>query len=95
MNEYFDHIISKMSFRDISILGILHDNGANVVFKAITRRDLKGLSNLSEAKFRETLIRLEANGFINIVGGNKDHRIYINEYGQLAINESLKGEIVE
>ncbi|WP_299831288.1 hypothetical protein [uncultured Metabacillus sp.] len=93
MNDYFSYILSNLSLNELSVLGILSDNQANLVFKSMKKKTIQDLSQLSTAKFRKSLDRLEANRFIEIVTNEKEHKIYITEYGQIALNQSLKEEV--
>ncbi len=92
MNNYFPYIISKLTIDDMTILGILSDQQANAVFKSVKKRDVLKKASLSEANFRKSTYRLEANGFIEIVKTDREHKIYITEFGQIALNESLNEE---
>jgi len=92
MNDYFSYILSNLSLNEMKVLGILSDNQANMVFKAMKKKTIQDLSQLSTAKLRKSLDRLEANRFIDFVTSEKEHKIYITEYGQIALNQSLKEE---
>ncbi len=92
MNNYFPYIISKLTIDDMTVLGILSDLQVNAVFKSIKKKDVLSKTHLTEANFRKSIYRLEANGFIEIVKTDKEHKIYITEFGQIALNESLNEE---
>lgn len=94
MGNYFDHIISKLTINDMSILGVLADNQANVAFKAMRKKDVFDQLKMSEANFRKSLYRLEANQFIEVDTVDREHKLYITEYGQIALNQSLEEEEV-
>ena len=93
MQEYFQQITSKLTFDEMVVLGYLSDKQANVVFKSVKKKDILDDTQLTTSKLRTSLIRLEANNLIEIVSNSKEHRVYITEYGQLALNEHLKEEI--
>ena len=93
MNTYFQHIVSKLTYNEMVILGLLHDQQANAVFKSITKKNAHESTELSLAEFRKSLIRLEANGFIETCSSQKEHRIFITNFGLVALNEQLKEEI--
>lgn len=92
MESYFHHIVSKLSYDEMSVLGYLSDNLADAMFKSIKKKDVQNEINLSTANFRKALYRLEANRFIEINSNSKEHRLFITEFGQLALNEQLQEE---
>lgn len=93
MESYFKHIISRLTFNEISILGILADNDATASFKALKKKTLYKESNLTEANFRKYIYRLDAINFIEAVTGNKEHMYYITNFGLDAIDQSLQGVV--
>lgn len=94
MNSYFDYIVSKLDLNELKILGILYDNNAITTYKAMLKKNVIEESGLTEAKFRKSLTKLEANCFVEIVTGSKSHKIYLTDYGVSALSKSLEGEDV-
>ena len=94
MNNYFESVVESLTIDDLRVLGVLSDNEAEVKFKAITKKMLNEMSKLSTANFRKSIYRLEIAKFINIVIGQKDHRVYITEFGQRALFTSLSEEVI-
>lgn len=92
MDNYFTEILSSLSNDDLRILGILNDEDASVKFKAIKKKSISEMSKLTEANFRKVIYRLEAIKFINVVTGQKEHKLYITEFGQKALFDSLSKE---
>ncbi|WP_137743275.1 hypothetical protein [Robertmurraya siralis] len=94
MDSYFEEIVNSLSIEDLSLLGLLHDNDAEIKFKAIKKKDLQEQSNLSEANFRKSIYRLEIAKLIEIVTGQKEHKVFITNFGQKALNISLSKEAI-
>lgn len=92
MDNYFAEILSSLSHDDLKILGILNDEEANLKFKAIKKKTVGDISDLTEANFRKAIYRLEAIKFINVVTGQKEHKLFITDFGQRALFESLSKE---
>lgn len=92
-DDYFKHIINRLKLDDISILGKLYDEDATAPFKAMSKRTLIDKLELTEANLRKTIYRLEAVDFVQAVTGNKEHKLYITDYGILAIQGSFEGEL--
>lgn len=92
--NYFQVIVNNLSIDDLNILGILHDKNANVKFKALKKKELKEISELTDSNYRKTLYRLEIAQFIKIVTGEKDHKIFITEMGNEALLISLSEEVI-
>ncbi|NBI28615.1 hypothetical protein [Chengkuizengella marina] len=102
MEDLFHSISKRLTFDDLSILSILYDYDIDSRFKAFKKRDLRnevvkrrvkeqGSGDFTEANFRKSIYRLEAVRFIEIVYGEKEHKIYMTKYGLSAIRQSLKG----
>lgn len=89
MESYLDEISESLSINELSILGLLRDNNADAKFKSMKRSKLMEISNLSIADFRKVINRLESTLFIVIVTGQKEHKIFITEFGQYALSKSL------
>lgn len=94
MDNYFDEIVQSLTLDDLKILGLLNDFDANIKFKAVKKRNLCEESKLTLANFRKSLYRLEIAKFIEIVTGQKDHRIFITDIGQKALFISLSEEAI-
>lgn len=90
-NDYLEHIIRQLTIEEIAILGILHENDATAAFKSIRRTTVFTESELTEANFRKTIGKLTATCLIEMVTGNKEHKMYLTDYGQLALQKSLEG----
>jgi predicted transcriptional regulator len=85
MDKYFLTLTDRLTIEEIEILNLLTSNESTNRFSARTKKDLFILSNLSEAKFRKIIYRLEALNFIEIAAGSREHLIFVTEYGQKAI----------
>ncbi len=85
MDIYFTTLIDRLTINEIELLNFLTSNEATNRFSATTKKHLLIESKLSEAKFRKSINRLEALNFIEIVSGNREHLIFVTEYGQNAI----------
>ncbi|AYE53899.1 hypothetical protein [Priestia megaterium] len=93
MSDYFEEVMRKLTIEDVSILGWLFQNEANAVFKAIKKSSIADEFEYSTANFRKTLNKLEAIHFIGTVTGGKEHKLYLTEYGQQAVQQAiLQGE---
>lgn len=85
MDRYFQSIVDRLTLDEIELMNYLSKGESNSRLSAKMKRDVFEESKLSEAKFRKIINRLEAMNFIEIVVGSKDHFIFVNEYGQNAI----------
>lgn len=85
MDSYFLSLTDRMTIDEIEILNMLTSKESTNRFSARTKKDLLTQSNLTEAKFRKIINRLEALNFIEIVSGSREHLVYVTEYGQSAI----------
>ncbi|MFO1442824.1 hypothetical protein KDN24_06300 [Bacillus sp. Bva_UNVM-123] len=94
MENYFEEIVASLSVEDLKILSALNDNEAEVKFKAIKKSSLCEISKLSIANFRKSLYRLEIAKFIEIATGQKDHKVYITNYGIKALFSSISKEVI-
>ena len=92
MDSYFEEIVSELTYDEMVILGLLSDQNANSVFKSIKKKSVQEQTNLTDANIRKSILRLEAKRFIEINSSSKEYRLYITEYGQLALNKQLQGE---
>jgi predicted transcriptional regulator len=90
VNTYLDEISDSLSINELSVLGLLTDHHADATFKSMKRGRLMELSNLSISDFRKVINRLEITKFIGIVYGQKEHKIFITEFGQYALAKSLE-----
>lgn len=85
MDSYFTLLVNRLTLDDIEVLNTLIKHESTNRFSARTKKEILEMSELSEARFRKTISRLDANYFIDICTGNKDHLLYITEYGIQAI----------
>lgn len=90
MEQYFADVVSSLTIEDIHLLSILYDNDATAVFKSMKSKEVQDITGYTEAVFRRIMYRLTANKFLGIIPLNKQHGIYITNYGVEAINKSLK-----
>lgn len=85
MDFYFESIIDRLSLNEIKILNILTSSESTNRFSAKIRSELYEQSQLTISEFRKCMNRLEAANLIQIVSGGKNHLVFVNEYGQHAI----------
>lgn len=85
MDSYFLSLTDRMTLEEIELLNLLTSNESTNRFSARTKKTLFHQSNVSEAKFRKIIYRLEALNFIEVVAGSREHLIFVTEYGQKAI----------
>jgi RIO-like serine/threonine protein kinase len=90
--DYFEHIVSRLTLDDMQILAMLSDKDFTASFKAVKKKEIFELLGFSEANYRKTIYRLDALNFIETLTGVKEHKIYITNYGLLAIQKSLEGD---
>lgn len=93
MDSYLNHIISSLTIHDMNTLAVLEKLEATATFKSITKKMLIEETKLSEFKFRKTINRLEAIKFISVIKDGKTHRVCLTEYGELALNKNLRGDV--
>lgn len=93
MHNYFNHIIENLTIDDLKVLGILSDEDATARFKALKRNYLSEVSNLTQAELRRIIYRLEALDFISVERIGKEHKFYLTNCGQMALNISLNGVV--
>ncbi|MGG3890352.1 hypothetical protein [Metabacillus fastidiosus] len=93
MNNYFEEVTSNLSFTDLSILGHLADHEANTLFKSIKKKVVQDVLKLTEANLRKSLYRLQALKFIVIETSEKEHSVYITNFGQQALYISFSEEV--
>lgn len=85
MDSYFLSLTDRLSMDEIELLNQLTSSESTNRFSAKTKKELSTHSKLTEAKFRKILQRLEALRFIEVCAGNREHLIFVTEYGQNAI----------
>lgn len=88
--DYFNHVASRLSIDEISLLAILTDEDCTVPFKALRKKEVYVRSGLTEANFRKVINRLDAISFIETVTGSKEHKYYITNFGLMAVNQSVE-----
>lgn len=84
-------IVNQLTSEELILLGVLEDNDATATFKAIKRKDMESQSELKSWSFRKALSNLREKALIDIVGREKEHRFYLNEFGMRALQISLEG----
>lgn len=89
--DYFNSVVSSLTMDDMRLLGILYDNEANAVFKAMKNAELLEAANLSDAVYRRTICRLNASKLIENASLQKMHMLYITEFGMSAIKANIEG----
>lgn len=82
-----------MSLESLAILVILNDEGIDAKFKAMNHDDLREKTELSIAKFREQIYRLEALNFVEVVRDNSKKSLFITGYGITAVQQALEKEL--
>lgn len=85
MDRYFLSIVQRLTLEELEMLNYLTKNEINNRFSAIKKKELQNITNFTEAIFRKIFTRLEALNLIEVVTGSKDHLVYVNEYGENAI----------
>lgn len=85
MYSHFTSLVDRLTLEDMEVLNVLAKQESISRFSAKTKKEIIKETNLGESLLRKTIIRLEAMNFINIVLGNREHLLYVNEYGQEAI----------
>lgn len=91
--NYFQHIVSRLTLDEMDILGVLTDHDATATFKAMRKKEVYEKSGLTEANFRKVIYRLDAINFLETVTGNKEHLYYITNLGLMAVSQSLEGVV--
>lgn len=86
MDNYFLSVVEKLELNELELLNTLTRSESTNRFSAVTKKCLFEKMNQTEAKFRKVLYRLEAMNLIEVVAGNKEHSIFVTEYGQNAIH---------
>lgn len=87
MKTHFLSLIERLTLEEIELLNYLISKEATNRFTAQTKKEIFSVFNLTEAKFRKILCRLEAMNFIEIVAGSRDRFVYANEYGMEVIQK--------
>lgn len=90
MNQYFEDVVSSLTYDDINVLSILYDNEATASFKSIKNKEVLERTGYTEAVYRRILYKLTGNKFISTIQINKQQGLYITQYGIQAINKSLQ-----
>jgi RIO-like serine/threonine protein kinase len=88
--KYFQQITNNLDVDDLMILDSLKEDDANVKFKAMKNTVLFERSGMSEAKYRKTIARLSSISFIEANTTNKEHALFITEYGMIALQIMIK-----
>lgn len=91
MVNYFHSIVKSTSLDELQILGLLNDQDATETFKAISKREVMELLNFKRTKAQTLFSILESKNFITVVRDANMHKLIINEFGQVALEESIKG----
>lgn len=89
----FSDLVKHTNNDELLMLGYLMENEADAKFKAIRRGAIKEGLSLTQALIRRNLLTLSAKQFIEIIHQSKEQSVYITEYGQRALGESLKEEV--
>lgn len=85
MEEYFQNIVENLDIQDINMLKLLSNEGATAKFKAMLHIVASEKCGLTEAKYRNVVVRLTAMRFIELNTVSKEHSIFINGYGKRAL----------
>lgn len=85
-STYFEHIVENLDSQEINILQILVRENATAKYKALSNLKLIQMSELSEAKFRTVITRLNAVRFVEVNAASKVHAHYINGFGLKALS---------
>lgn len=92
--NYFEEIVSSLTFNDMKVLGYLSDNEADAKFKAIKRESLRTSLEMQLAEFRKSICRLEVTRLVVVDTDQKEHRIYLTSLGRKALFSSLSEEVL-
>jgi hypothetical protein len=90
MEQYFENVVSGLTYEDINLLSILYDQDATIAFKSIRSKEVSQITGYTEAVFRRILYRLSGSKLIGVIPLNKQSGIYITSFGVEAISKSLK-----
>lgn len=90
MEEYFRKIVSNLILEDMLVLGYLDDKGLDTAYKAVKRSEIQEETNLTQSLLRKVIYKLESTNLIEIDVKSKEHKIYITNYGKLAVKTLLK-----
>jgi len=85
MINYFESLVDNLTIDDIELLNILTSKESNAKFSSKSKQDILEISDLTETKFRKSVIKLEALNFINTSIINRKQMLFVTEYGQKAI----------
>lgn len=91
MDKYLQEIINKLTLDDVILLGTLYENEATATHKAMKKKTIIEISSLTEAKYKKSLYRLMGSCLIDIVTGITEQRVYVTDYGFIAIQKHLEG----
>ncbi|MFK3936665.1 hypothetical protein ACI2JA_03995 [Alkalihalobacillus sp. NPDC078783] len=89
----FSDLVKHTNNDELLMLGYLMENEADAKFKAIRRGVIKEALSFTQALTRKNLLTLSAKQFIEVIHQSKEQCVYITEYGQRALGESLKEEV--
>lgn len=93
-NYYFETIVDKLSLEEIELINALTKDSAVNRFSALKKKELFDSLNITETSFRKSILRLEALNFIEISAGNRNHYVYVTDFGQQAIqNIAERGNV--
>ena len=92
MERYFNHIASKLTYDEMTILGFLFEQDANALFKAIKKKTVLSETKLTIAKLRKAMEKLESKYFLEVDSSTKEHKLFITEFGEIALNKQLQEE---
>lgn len=90
MDDYLNEIISNLTIEDINLLGILQAEDASTKQKSIRLQSVFAKCETTEAKFRKLIDKLSALKFVTINKDYKEHRLFISDYGVIALNNILQ-----
>lgn len=90
MDIYFTSIVDRLNLDDIQVLSSLFAQESINRISAKTKKEVLDKCHLSEARFRKSINRLDANNLIEIHTGSRGHLLFITEYGINALNYSCE-----
>jgi RIO-like serine/threonine protein kinase len=87
---YFQQITESLDSTDLMVLNYLKSMDATIKFKAIRNTKLQEEVGFTDAQYRKTITRLTSIKFVKVNTTNKEHALFITEYGDLALNAMLQ-----
>ncbi|ATF13602.1 hypothetical protein A616_16935 [Brevibacillus brevis X23] len=87
-SEYFDLIVKRLSREDLILLEILREEEATMARSSLSMQKLQEKSTLTDALFRKTVYRLNANYFVESETNNKTQSYYLTDFGIQAITKT-------